>query len=153
MLHIDEVRVQLLKVAEEHSRPFCYSCYRTAPSGRCAACGSDDLMREVPGVGVEYGFDWVAEHLVSENLTTVDVDKTFEESISESYPETVKIGWIEYDVASAIKALDPVSWRLAQSEWIDNEVSDDVLMTFDNGSTYYRVRDVEQMIEDLNEDS
>ena len=53
------------------------------------------VMREVPGVGVEYGFDWVAEHLVSESLTVVDVDKAFEESISESYPETVKIGWID----------------------------------------------------------
>lgn len=149
MSHTDEIRAQLSQVAAKHSRPFCYSCYRTAPSGQCAGCGSDDLMREVPGFAVEWGLDWVAEHLVSENLTAVDVDKAFEESISESYSETVKIGWIEYDVASAIKELDPVSWRLAKSEWIDAEVSDNVLVTFDDGSTHYRVADVEQMIADL----
>jgi len=126
----------LLRVAEHHSKPFCYGCYKAAPSGRCQQCGSDDLMRLVPGVGVEYGLDWVAEHLVSERLTPIGLDAAFEESVSESYPETVKIGWIEYDVASAIKALDPVSWDLAKSEWIDAEVSDDVLVTFDNGSTY-----------------
>ena len=140
---------ELLRVAEYHSKPFCYSCYEAAPSGRCEQCGSDDLMRLVPGVGVEYGLDWVAEHLVSERLTTVDLDAAFEESVSEIYPEAVKIGWIEYDVASAIKTLDPVSWDLAKAEWIDNEVSDDAFMTFDNGSTYYRVADVEQMIESL----
>lgn len=135
-----------------HSRPFCYTCYQTAPSGRCAACGSDDLMREVPSVGVGYGLDWVAEHLVDDKLAAVDVDEAFEESVAEIYPETVKIGWIEYDVASAIKELDPVSWNLAKSEWIDSEASDDLLMTFDNGSTYYRVADVEQMVEDVTPD-
>jgi hypothetical protein len=138
-----------LRVAEYHSNPSYFGCYAAAPPGRCEQCGSDDLMRLVPGIGVEYGLDWVAEHLVSERLTTVDLDAAFEESVSEIYPETVKIGWIEYDVASAIETLDPVSWNLARSEWIDNEVSDDAFMTFDNGSTYYRVADVEQMIDDL----
>ena len=140
---------ELLRIAEHQSKPFCYGCYVAAPSGRCDRCGSDDLMRLVPGVGVEYGLAWVAEHLVSERLTPVDLDTAFDESVSDSYTETVKIGWIEYDVASAIKTLDPVSWDLAKSEWVDNEVSDDALMTFDNGSTFYRVADVKQMIEDL----
>ena len=136
-------------VAEHYSKPFCYGCYEAAPSGRCERCGSDDLMRFVPGVGVEYGLDWVAAHLVSEQLTSVDIDKAFEESVSESYPETVKIGWIDYDVASAIKSLDPISWDLAKSERIDAEVSEDVFVTFDSGSTYFRVADVEQMSDDF----
>lgn len=144
-----KVSADLLRVAESHSKLFCYNCYEPALTGRCDQCGSDDLMRLVPGVGVEYGLDWVAEHLVSDRLSPVDVDAAFQEFVAECYPEPVKIGWIEPDVASAIKALDPVSWNLAQSEWVDNEVSDDVLVTFDNGSTYYRASEVEQMLEEL----
>ena len=58
MSHNDEIQEQLSQLAMNHSRPFCYTCYRTAPTGRCVTCGSDDLMREVPGVGVEYGGQW-----------------------------------------------------------------------------------------------
>jgi hypothetical protein len=47
-----------------------------------------------------------------------------------------------------LKELDPVSWNIAHSEWIDTEVDDDSLITFDNGSTYYWVTDIEQFIED-----
>lgn len=144
-----KISADLLRVAERHSKPFCYNCYEPAPTGRCDRCGSDDLMRLVPGVGVEWGLDWVAEHLVSDRLSPVDVDAAFEEFVAECYPDPIKIGWIESDAVSAIKALDPVSWSLAQSEWVDNEVSDDVLVTFDNGSTYYRASEVEQMIEVL----
>jgi len=145
----NEIRAAVLRGAEIHSRPFCYQCYETAPSGRCDRCGSDDLMRLVSSCGCEYGLDWVAEHLVSDRLTAVDVDAAFEESVAEIYPERVKIGWIEYDVALAIKELDPTSWRIAKSEWLDAEESGGALVTFDNGSTYYRVADVEQIIEEL----
>lgn len=146
-----DILSRLQRIAEKHSQPFCYSCYKPAPSGRCTNCMSDDLMRFFPGVAVEYGFDWVVEHLIATKLVPVDVDKAFEESISECYPEAVKIGWIEYDVASAIKELDPVSWRLALSEWIDSEVTDERLMTFDNGSTYFETPDVEQLILELDD--
>jgi len=47
------------------------------------------------------------------------------------------------DLGDACSSVD------AKSEKIDDEVSDDAFMTFDNGSTYYRVADVEQMIDDL----
>lgn len=141
-----DFRSELLKAAEKHSQPFCFSCYVPALSGRCEKCGSDDLMRLVPGVGVEWGMDWVVDDLVRTNLKEADVDAAFEESVSAAYAETVEIGWIEYDVAAAIKELDPVSWELAQSEWVDGEVSEGNLITFDNGSTHYWVADVEQFL-------
>ena len=68
--------------------------------------------------------------------------------MSDCYPETVKIGWIEYDTVSALKELDPVSWELAQSEWIDNEISDERMITFDNGSQHFWIHDVEQFVEE-----
>jgi len=143
----DEIMEQLSQIALKQSRPFCYSCYRSAPTGQCATCGSDDLMREVPGVGVEHGVGWIRDHLVETSLKPIDLDAAFEDSICELYAETVHVGWIEVDVATAIKELDPISWRIAKGEWVDQMLDDGSFMSFDNGSTCYRTHDVEQFIE------
>ncbi|MBL8083599.1 MAG: hypothetical protein JNN26_13355 [Candidatus Obscuribacter sp.] len=73
-----EIKEKLQEMAHEASRPFCYSVYVTVEADengqyRCPKCGSDDLMREVEGVGVEYGFDWVMEHLVEVQGEKVDI--------------------------------------------------------------------------------
>ena len=34
---------------------FCYGCYKVVKDDHCPNCGSDDLMRHLKGVGVEYG--------------------------------------------------------------------------------------------------
>ena len=73
----------------------------------------------------------------------------FEQSVADCYPETVKIGWIEYHTVSALKELDPVSWNMAHGEWVDSQVSDENLITFDNGSYHYWVSDIEQLIEEV----
>lgn len=137
----------LAKIAFRKTTPFCYGCYLKAPTGKCQLCGSDDLMRELPGVGVEYGVDWVIRELIREHVTPANTCDSFEVSVSECYPETVKIGWIEYDTAAAIKELDPVSWKMAHSEYVDSEVDSGNLVTFDNGDTHYWLRDVEQFVE------
>ena len=73
----------------------------------------------------------------------------FERSVTDCYSETVKIGWIEYDTVSALKELDPVSWDIAHGEWLDSQVSDETLITFDNGSCHYWVSEIEQLIEEF----
>ena len=115
--------------------------------GRCTTCGSDDLMRELPGIGVEYGCDWVIRDILNGELTAANTKDAFEQSVAGCYPETVQIGWLTYDTVSAIKELDSVSWSLAHSEWLDSEVSDGNLLSFDGGSTYYWRTDVEDFIE------
>ena len=139
-----ELEERLLQLAASHSWPFCYSCYRTAPSGRCVSCRSDDLMREVPGVGVEYGLSWVRDHLIEENLDPIDLDAAFTETINELYPDPVKVGWIDFDVASAIKQLSPCSWELAKDEWVDHHLEDGGFMSFDFGMTCYWTHEVEK---------
>jgi hypothetical protein len=146
-LTTQEITARLEKLAFKKTTPFCYSCYRKAPTGRCAQCGSDDLMRELAGGGVEYGTSWVIEALIRDNLTPVNTSEAFEQSIADCYEETTKVGWIEVDTVTALKQLDPVSWRMAEGEWIDNEVSDEQLMTFDNGCTYYWTREVEDYLD------
>lgn len=146
MNHFQEA---LAQIAQIKSVPFCYSCYSKAPSGHCTICRSDDLMLEYPGCGVEYGTEWIIREILREHLTPANTSEAFEQSVTVCYPETVKIAWIEYDTVSALKELDPVSWDLAHTEFIDNEASDGNLVTFDNGATYYWTTEVEQLIEKL----
>ena len=47
-----------------------------------------------------------------------------------------------------MKELDPVSFELVAGEWIDAEVSDERLMTLDNGSTYYWTYDIEAYLDE-----
>ena len=64
------------------------------------------------------------------------------------YPETTQIGWLKYDTVRAIKELDPVSWSMAKSEWIDSEESEDRIVSFDNGSSYYDTTLLMEELED-----
>jgi hypothetical protein len=112
---MNDFQEPLAQIARIKSVPFCYGCYSKAPSGRCTTCGSDDLMLEYPGCGVEYGTEWIIREILREHLTPANLSEAFEQSLTDCYPETVKIGWIEYDTVSAVKELDPVSWDLAHS--------------------------------------
>jgi hypothetical protein len=145
---MNEITKALTQIALTKSIPFCYSCYARAPTGTCDSCGSDDLIFELPGVAVEFGTDWLLREILREHLTPANTLHAFEESVTECYPESVKIGWIECDTATAIKELDPVSWEMAHSEWIDAGLSDGNLLTFDNGTSYYWLGDIEQFITD-----
>ena len=81
--------------------------------------------------------------ILREHLTPANTLEAFEQSVAECYPETVKIGWIEYDTVSALKELDPISWDIAHGEWLDTEISDGNIFTFDSGTSHYWHHDVE----------
>ena len=134
---MNDITEALTKIAISKTIPFCYGCYTRAPSGRCAKCYADDLMFELPGIGVEFGTEWLLLEILREHLTPANTLEVFQQSVADCYPETVKFGWIEYDTVSALKELDPVSWDMAYNEWLDSETSDEILITFDNGSNYY----------------
>lgn len=141
-----EILEQLKTLALKKSIPFCYGCYKEAPTGRCVSCGSDDLMRLLPGVGCEWGTDWIVKQFIEDELTPVDTDEAFEESVSQCYPETVKVGWLELDTVRVLKEMDSVSWDMARSEWESNEADEGNLISFDNGGTYYWTSDVEGLL-------
>ena len=46
---------------------------------------------------------------------------------------------------SAIRELDPTAWEIAKSEHLDSLIEDEIIMSFDVGSTYYYVSDVEAL--------
>ena len=116
-----EINEQLKQLALKRSIPFCYSCYKQAPTGCCETCHSDDLMRLVPDDGCEYGTDLIIESILKAELTPVNTEEAFEESVRQCYPEEVTVGWMTLDTVSVMKEADPVSWRCACSEWESQE--------------------------------
>lgn len=146
-----ELNSQLTQIAFKKTIPFCYGCYKEAPSGRCAFCHSDDLMRLLPGVGCEYGTEWVVKDLLAEALTPADLNEQFEDSIRSCYPETTTVGWMTFDTATLMKEMDPISWDIAKSEWESSEADEGIIVSFDKGGTYYRREDVEDYIENQSE--
>jgi primosomal protein N' len=98
-----EIQQKLEKLAYSRTTPFCYGCYIKAPMGVCPECHSDDLMRELVGVGVEYGVDWVIQHILETEIIPMDTDADFEESIRQCYPETIQVGWLNLDTVQVIK--------------------------------------------------
>ena len=143
----DELMQRLEKLAYKKTHAFCYPCYRRVPGTHCELCGSDDNMRELAGDGVDWFGSWIYMSLLCENLTPVNIEEAFEDSIRDCYPETTTIGWMSYDTVSAMKELDPVSWRIAQSEWESQEEDDGNIISFDNGSTYFSVSDIEDYLD------
>jgi len=138
-----ELKENLEKIAYKKSTKFCYSCYHDAPEGRCKTCGTDDLMLRSKG-GLEYGTEHVILELIEENLTSINLEEEFESMIRECYPETVTVLWMELDSVTVAKESDPTSWRIAVNEYADQEESEGNIVSFDNGSTYYRTSEVEE---------
>ena len=85
--------------------------------------------------------------LLQEELTVVDIDKAFEESARQCYPEDVTVGWITVDTVEVLKSQDPTSWRIARDEWISTEEEEGNILSFDNGETYYHLHDLESLLE------
>jgi|SRR6185312_7229919 len=142
-----EIQKQLETLAFKRSIPFCYNDYIECPAGRCPRCGSDDLMRFVAGIGCEYGVDWVIKHILETELEPANIGEAFEQSVSDCYPETTKVGWMEFDTVTLMKEQDPVSWRCALSEYESQEEFEGNIISVDGGANYYWPHDIESLIE------
>jgi len=139
-----ELKKRLESLAYKTSIPFCYHCYIDAPKGRCKKCYSDDLMRHLPGVGVEYGLEWVIESIINENLSPINTEEIFEQSIDDCYGDTVQVGWLSLNPALVIKDQDPISWDMAKSEYFDNLCGDGEILEF--SGSYYWADEVEALL-------
>jgi len=139
----DELKDKLTALAFDVTDNFCYGCYRVVKADHCPGCHSDDFMRHLDGVGVEYGTDWVIEHLIKEHCSPIDAEEQFEELLSETC-ETVKIGSLEYDPGYVLRNIDPVAFRCGVSDML---ADDEQYIEVDG--QYYQVYDIETMIEEL----
>ena len=66
-------------------------------------------MRHLDSAGVEWGTDWVIKHIHQEELTSIDIDEAFEETVRQCYPETVTVGCITMDTIKFLKSQDQTS--------------------------------------------
>lgn len=103
-------------------------------------------MRFIPVMGCEYGVDWVIRHLIEEALDPVELEVVYEDFIKGLYPENANIGWITVCTIDALKVLDPISWDLAVNEWVNSEVEDGNLVTFDSGNSYFWKSEIEEFL-------
>lgn len=123
------------ELAYERTEPFCYACYKVVKEKYCPGCGSDDFMRHLEGVGVEWGIDWVIEHLIEEDGEQIDEEEEFAQMIDECYP-IIEVFGSEYDPSHVWKELDPIAFEMGASEYMDSLVQDGMLIEV-NGN-YYR---------------
>ena len=145
---ITEIQKQLETLAYQRSIPFCYHDYIECPTGRCPKCGSDDLMRFLPDVAVEYGTLWIIEHILKTELEPANLEEAFAQNVRDCYPETTKVGWMEFDTVTLMKEQDPISWRCALSEYESQEESAGSIISLDGGTTYYFAHDIEALLRD-----
>lgn len=125
---------------------FCYACYKVVEGDHCPTCHSDDFMRHLKGVGVEYGTEWVIEHLLRTRLEPVDGDELFEELLDECYPE-VKVGCCTWSPSQVMKELDPVCFNIGVTENLDSLAEDGHL--YEYSGDYYRIEDLEDLLDEL----
>jgi hypothetical protein len=146
MTHNQEIHARLEQAAFAATDNFCYGCYKVVKADHCPTCGSDDFMRHLSGVGVEYGTDWVIEHLIKTNCNPVEGDEMYEELLDECWPE-VTIGCGTYSPSQILKNCDEVAFELGVKENLDNLAEDGVLYEVDGD--FYRLDDIDQMLSDL----
>ena len=142
-----EILKKLENTAQERTIPFCMSCYLKAPQGVCPSCHSDDLAKWMDGVGLDWNLNFAIEYILQEELTPVNVEEAFEDMIRSCYPEETIVGWMKFDTCDLMKSQDPISWKIAREEYIDELESEEEIMSFDNGSIYYRTSDLEELLE------
>ncbi|MBI2522729.1 MAG: hypothetical protein HYV97_20070 [Bdellovibrio sp.] len=143
----NEIQEKLEKLALKKSIPFCIGCYREAPTKICPSCGSDDLARFVRAEGMGWGTDWIIRSIVESELTPVNVDAAFENSVRSCYEENVSVLWMTLDAVTVAKEMDPISWDIAKSEWLSQEEGEGIITTFDNGASYFWCHELEKLLD------
>jgi len=146
MTELQTIHGRLEQAAYKVTDNFCYSCYKVVNGENCPNCFSDDFMRHLAGVGVEYGTEWVIDHLIIQNCTAVDGDDMFEEMLDECYPE-LKIGCCTFSPSQVMKECDPTAFRIGVSENLSSLAEDGQL--YEAGGEYYQMTDIEEMLDEI----
>ena len=146
MTELMTLHARLEEAAYKKTDNFCYGCYKVVDGEFCPSCHSDDFMRHLEGVGVEYGTEWVIEALIKEHCEPIDEEKLFEETLDELYPEA-EIGCCTLYPSDIMKELDPTCFRIGTQENIDSLIED--CQMYESDGEYYQVFDIEEMLSEI----
>jgi hypothetical protein len=103
-------------------------------------------MRHVEGVGVEYGTEWVIDHIIQDRCESIDDEALFDEMLDECYPE-IELGCCSWSPSHVMSELDPIAYRIGVSEQVSSLVEDCQL--YESDGDYYQVFDIEEMLIDI----
>ena len=146
MTNLQTLHARLESAAYKVSDNFCYGCYKVVDGEFCPTCHSDDFMRHLQGVGVEYGCEWVISHLIEQHCTAVDGEDLFEEILDECYEE-VKIGCCTFSPSAVMKELDPTAFRIGAQKNLDSLPEDSQL--YECNGDYYNTCDIDDMLDEI----
>ncbi|MBE0534543.1 MAG: hypothetical protein IH624_02660 [Phycisphaerae bacterium] len=149
MTQLQQLHARLEAAAFKITDNFCYACYKVVKADHCPGCLSDDFMRHLAGVGVEYGTEWVIEHLISTRCTPVDGEEMFADLLDECCEE-IKIGCCTFSPSQILKELDPTAFRVGTQENLDALAEDGNL--YEARGDYYQVTDIEDMLDEIESD-
>ena len=96
-------------------------------------------MRELNGVGVAFGYEWIIEHIVETEGEHIDVEELYRDLLDECYPE-IKFGELMYSPAVVLESVDPTAFRIGAGEYAAGMIEDGLLIELNGG--YYRLAGV-----------
>ena len=146
MTALMEIHARLEGIAYKATDNFCYGCYKVVDGEYCPECHSDDFMRHVEGVGVEYGTEWVIDHIIQDRCESIDDEALFDEMLNECYP-MIELGCSSWEPSHVLSELDPIAYRIGVSEHVSSLVEDCQL--YESDGDYYQVFDIEEMLIDI----
>lgn len=146
MTLLQTIHARLEEAAFKITDNFCYGCYQVVEGAYCPDCHSDDFMRHLEGVGVEYGTEWVIDHIIQDRCEAVDEEALFDEMLDECYPE-VTLGCSSWTPSHVLSELDLTAYRIGVSEHVNSLVEDCQLYESDGG--HYQVFDIEEMLDGI----
>lgn len=144
-----EILNKIEKTALDLTIPYCMNCHVVAPSGVCKHCKNDDLARWLDGVGVDWSPSFAIQNFLKEKLNPVDLDEAFEVKVRCSYPKKCTVGWMRFDTVDLLKSEEPISWWVARDEYISELESNEEIISFDGGHSYYWVSDLEFLVDTI----
>lgn len=51
-----------------------------------------------------------------------------------------------FDAVTLMKSQDPISWRIAMSDWESEQLGEESIISFDGGANYYNICDIENLL-------
>lgn len=127
MTLLQTIHARLEEAAYKVTDNFCYGCYQVVEGAYCPDCHSDDFMRHLDGVGVEYGTEWVIDHIIQDRCEAIDGEALFAEMLDECSPK--------------------IALGIGANEHINSLVNDCQL--YESGGGYYLVSAIEEMLDEI----
>ena len=77
-----------------------------------------------------------------------DQEESFDEYLESAYDQECSVAWLKVNTLRILKELCECDYRIALNDWISSEEEDGEIVSFDNGSRYHKVSDINNYIDE-----